>query len=315
LNYNEKYVRITAMEALKYFYLYKITNKINGTIYIGVHETFDLDDGYMGSGLLIQKAIKKYGIENFDKNVIEFFDNRLSMLDKEGEIVTEDFVKRKDNYNIDLGGRGDSKNLRLGTAAFLKKLEDDDFREEYCKKVSVRMKEYYRDNESWWVGKKHKEETKKKIGEANSKIQKGEGNSQHGTRWICNLELEQNKKIGNDEDIPDGWEVGRIQDFKKYKEKIEFLERLELERDEKILQNSISKIQEIKEKRERREKEETKRLERIKFYNENFYIYEEKGFKEFCRITGYNKSHPNLVQQFAKYVKEFIPKNGKRRGK
>jgi hypothetical protein len=303
------------METLKYFYLYKITNKINGKIYIGVHETFNLDDGYMGSGLLIQKAIKKYGIENFDKDILDFFDNRLLMLDKEGEIVTEDFVKRKDNYNIDLGGRGDSKNLRLGTPAFLKKLKDDKFREEYCKKVSIRMKEYFRNNESWWVGKKHKEETKEKIGEFNAINQKGERNSQFGTKWIYNLELEENRKIDKDENIPEGWNEGRIQDFKKYKEKIEFLEKLELERNEKILQNSFSKIQEIKDKRDRREKEEVKRIERIKFYNENFHIYKEKGYKEFCKITGYNKSHANLVQQFAKYVKEFISQNGKIRGK
>lgn len=90
---------------MKYI-VYEITNKVNGKIYVGVHKTENLNDGYMGSGKNIKDAIKKYGIGNFDKKYLAIFDNQTQMFQMESEIVNESFVTNKNTYNISLGGLG-----------------------------------------------------------------------------------------------------------------------------------------------------------------------------------------------------------------
>ena len=91
---------------MEHFYLYRITNKVNGKIYVGVHKTRNLDDGYMGSGKVIQAAIKKHGVENFQKEILETFENAAQMFEREKEVVTEEFLARDDVYNLRRGGTG-----------------------------------------------------------------------------------------------------------------------------------------------------------------------------------------------------------------
>ena len=63
-------------------YLYKITNKVNGKYYIGIHSfpkdkgLTPLNDGYWGSGVLIKRAIKEEGRENFKKEILKTFSTR-----------------------------------------------------------------------------------------------------------------------------------------------------------------------------------------------------------------------------------------------
>jgi hypothetical protein len=102
-------------------YFYKITNLINNHFYYGVHKTNNLEDGYMGSGKRSNYAIKKYGKENFKKDIIQFFDTYQEALDLESEIVNEELVKDINCYNLSLQGKG---TLRQGPALINKETRE-----------------------------------------------------------------------------------------------------------------------------------------------------------------------------------------------
>lgn len=93
------------MNDKKYFTVYKITNKINNMIYIGCHVTKNINDKYMGSGSMLKKDIKRYGIENFNKSILYVYDNEKEMLEKEKELVNEHFISKENTYNVIIGGR------------------------------------------------------------------------------------------------------------------------------------------------------------------------------------------------------------------
>jgi group I intron endonuclease len=87
-------------------YIYKIENKINGKIYIG--QSIYIPDNtkkYMGSGLLIKKAILKYGVDVFDKTILCECNTKTEL--NEREIYYIDYYNSiKNGYNISTGGNG-----------------------------------------------------------------------------------------------------------------------------------------------------------------------------------------------------------------
>ena len=87
-----------------YYTIYETTNIVNGFIYIGQHITPNPDDSYLGSGLKLKNAIKKYGRQSFKKKILFVFNSYEEMNKKEAELVTESFLKNNNTYNIVTGG-------------------------------------------------------------------------------------------------------------------------------------------------------------------------------------------------------------------
>jgi len=85
-----------------FYTVYKIINKVNGKFYIGCHKTEVLDDGYMGSGKILKRAIKKHGLENFVKEILHVYGSAEEMFAKEKELV---YVS-EETYNLKQGGSG-----------------------------------------------------------------------------------------------------------------------------------------------------------------------------------------------------------------
>jgi len=152
----------------KYHYIYKITNAINEEFYIGMHSTKELRQDKLCMNLTNGGG---------------------------GGLYNEEHAKK---FHI-AGGVANLPLLQEGYKIHAEKLKSDsEYRKIYCDKLKGNQN---------WLGKKHKEESKKKIGLANSINQKGEKNSQYGTHWITNGV--ENKKIKNNEKLPDGYNFGR----------------------------------------------------------------------------------------------------------
>lgn len=118
------------------YYLYEIKNTMNNKIYVGVHQTKDINDGYMGSGTVINKAYEKYGKDMFVKTILEYFDTRDDMIQREKEIVNDEFLLREDTYNVRRGGTGGFEYI-IKNGLHINHVTRSD---EYKKNLSERMK-------------------------------------------------------------------------------------------------------------------------------------------------------------------------------
>lgn len=90
-------------------HIYRITNLVNGKMYVGQHD--GSNKNYFAGGKLIKKAIKKYGKENFKREILVeglFSKEELNELEikhiKEQCVYFHEYPER--GYNLTKGGAG-----------------------------------------------------------------------------------------------------------------------------------------------------------------------------------------------------------------
>jgi hypothetical protein len=215
-----------ARKEKKYHFIYKTTNLLSGKYYIGMHSTDNLNDGYMGSGRRLRHSINKYGKQNHKVEILEFFENRSELIQREKEIITLNEIAKEECMNLMSGGTGGfisdeqqkNRSLAANKALNEKMKNDSQFYNYWKSNMIVGLKSAYatgKKNKNW--GNKNKggtltQEHKDKIGKANSIKQKGEKNSQFGTKWAWVNKEGIIKKIKFDElkkYISTGWLKGR----------------------------------------------------------------------------------------------------------
>lgn len=206
----------------KFHFIYKTTNLLNNKFYIGMHSTSNLKDGYLGSGTHLRRSIRKYGIDNFKLEILEWCNTRDELIEREKENITENHINDPNCYNMKNGGLGGGKfyskehQFKCSQAAGLKHSErmknDESYRLNHSKKISEANKRRIARGETFfycdWTGKKHKEETIQKMKESKRGHGIGKQNSQYGLKWITDGNT--NQKIKKGEPLPENWKYGRI---------------------------------------------------------------------------------------------------------
>jgi group I intron endonuclease len=201
----------------KIHFLYKTTNLLNGKFYVGIHSTNNTNDGYLGSGKKLKRSINKYGKENFKIDILEVFESRDLLIEKERELVNTELLKDPQCMNLKPGGQGGTcgqdhiLKLKKGASEYQKKMwKNDEYRNKIINVLRNNLVQNHklgRIKYDTFTGKKHVESTKRKMSDSKKGKGVGESNSQFGTCWITNGV--ENKKIKKTEDLPKGWEFGR----------------------------------------------------------------------------------------------------------
>ena len=163
-------------------YIYKTTCNVTGRYYVGMHSAYNLEDGYMGSGKRLRYSIRKHGIENHTKEILEFLPTREDLVLREIEIVTKELISEDLCMNLREGGTGGfssetAKKGRIVVDKILFEKYGSDFKriiglsyhnlnekekEIFKNKIKDGQKKINYDNNTFG-GKSHSEEKKKLI--------------------------------------------------------------------------------------------------------------------------------------------------------
>ena len=229
-------------------YLYKTTCKVTGRYYIGMHSTSKLEDGYLGSGLVLRRSIRKYGEDNHNKEILEFFDSRELLVEAEKKAITPDMLLDRNCMNLVFGGNGWNK---LHNELFKKKLlTDTDFKNSFSLKKREDTKKAIVDGKinPWqvgltynWTNKHHSESTKKLMSDLKKGTGLGKNNSQYGTIWITKDNI--NKKIKKEDLekwLSENWVKGKYSNLNGESIKTSKLKENDVKKIKDLLNTNIS---------------------------------------------------------------------------
>ena len=161
-----------------YGYVYLTVNKVNNKGYVGQHKGM-FDRYYYGSGKMFLRAFRKYGVNNFDRQILVFCNSQDEL---DIEEIYHIAIYRKlypyDLYNITDGGNGLNgyKQTQKQIDAFVNRAKENPPRkgvklsEDQIRRQRESLKNFYKNNpeakenmRKIHIGKKASKETREKL--------------------------------------------------------------------------------------------------------------------------------------------------------
>lgn len=204
------------MEYIGFVYLW--TNKINGKGYIGLH-VGKVDDGYIGSGTYFVKAVKKYGVENFDRKILYFetesvqnlYQKEYEYINQFNAVLSEDFYNQVNispnafkwvEGNLVIGPRSQEFRDKIRMSKLGKKLSEK-ARESLKRSSYSKGKHYYNDG----ISEGRYAEDQVPDGWKRGRLVGKVPSPGEGSVWYTDGTID--KRFYDGEEIPEGWVKGR----------------------------------------------------------------------------------------------------------
>jgi hypothetical protein len=180
-----------------YNYIYKTICLVTNRFYIGMHSTSNLEDGYLGGGKILTRSIRKYGKENHSIEIMEWFNDRETLANREKELVNLEILKDPMCMNLKLGGEGGS------TPTLSESHKANISKGNIGKNTGVPKSEEHKQKlREANLGKTQTEETKAKRGESVKEY------------WLSNPNAEESK-LKKSESLKEAWKLRKGKPQKK----------------------------------------------------------------------------------------------------
>lgn len=210
------------MKNEKYHLIYKTTNTITNEYYIGMHSTYNIEDGYLGSGTKIKRSIHDYGEHNHIREILLFCKDRQTLTFNEKQIVTKELIDDPLCLNLRPGGKGGftieqqkENNRRSQISQKIMWNENSQWakRRKHCLEQQInkaRKQGKIPKPKPHVPGKfKHSSETKQHLSNIKKGTMNGVKNPSYGKKWYHNpLGTESGKFYEGEQ--PQEWKKGRI---------------------------------------------------------------------------------------------------------